>query len=186
MTSKWGAPQLRLKLTTFWDSWQEPLPKLPCATTAWRNQLPRFRPPDQIDFHLPVHQVGQMSASDKQNGLLAYKPNIFQVWSPNEDQPWPRHSLHAQKMQEIWKPLGINAKFYISYHLMASDQVEWTNQTIANLLKKYVATNQKNWDVNIDDNQIHTPQIHRTNTIQIDNKTTNYVPSPLALPCRGS
>ncbi len=50
-------------------------------------------------------------------------------------------------MQEVWKLLGIQAKLHISHHPISSGQVEWANRTVVSNLKKYVATNQKDWDI---------------------------------------
>ncbi len=50
-------------------------------------------------------------------------------------------------MQEVWKLLGIQAKLHISHHPIFSGQVERANRTVVSMLKKYVATNQRDWDV---------------------------------------
>ncbi len=52
-------------------------------------------------------------------------------------------------MQEVWKLLGIQAKLHISHHPISSGQVEWANKTVVSMLKKYVATNQRDWDVKL-------------------------------------
>ncbi len=58
------------------------------------------------------------------------------------------HGTHftAEIMQEVWKLLGIQAKLHISHHPISSGQVERANGTVVSMLKKYVATNQKDWD----------------------------------------
>ncbi len=48
-------------------------------------------------------------------------------------------------MQEVWKLLGIQAKLHISHHPISSGQAERTNRTVVSMLKKYVATNQRDW-----------------------------------------
>ncbi len=52
-------------------------------------------------------------------------------------------------MQEVWKLLGIQAKLHISHHPIFSGQVERANRTVVSMLKKCVATNQRNWDVKL-------------------------------------
>ncbi|KAL1246803.1 hypothetical protein QQF64_034825 [Cirrhinus molitorella] len=52
-------------------------------------------------------------------------------------------------MQEVWKLLGIHAQLHISRHPMASGQVERGNKTVVSILKKYVSTNQKDWDIKL-------------------------------------
>ncbi len=60
-----------------------------------------------------------------------------------------RTHFTAEIIQEVWKLLGIQAKLHISHHLISSSQVEWANRTVVSMLKKYVATNQKDWDIKL-------------------------------------
>ena len=54
----------------------------------------------------------------------------------------------ADAMQQCSiQALGVKANFNISHHLQASGQVERANQTVVNILKKYVASNHRHWDV---------------------------------------
>ncbi|XP_067224466.1 protein NYNRIN-like [Chanodichthys erythropterus] len=55
----------------------------------------------------------------------------------------------AEVMQDVWKLLGIQAKLYISHHPISSGQVERANKTVANMLKKYVSANQKDWEIKL-------------------------------------
>ncbi len=55
----------------------------------------------------------------------------------------------AEIMQEMWKLLGKQAKLHISHHQISSGQVERANRTMVSMLKKYVATNQKYWDIKL-------------------------------------
>ncbi len=55
----------------------------------------------------------------------------------------------AEIMQDVWKLLGIQAKLHISHHPISSGQVERANRTVVSMLKKYVATNQKDWDIKL-------------------------------------
>ncbi len=55
----------------------------------------------------------------------------------------------AEIMQEVWKLLGIQAKLHIGHHPISSGQVKWANRTVVSMLKKYVATNQKDWDIKL-------------------------------------
>lgn len=49
----------------------------------------------------------------------------------------------------MWEMLDVEAIFHISYHAQASDQVERSNRTIVGMLKKYVSSNSKDWDVKL-------------------------------------
>ncbi len=55
----------------------------------------------------------------------------------------------AEIMQGVWKLLRIQAKLHISHHPISSGQVERANRTVVSMLKKYVATNQKDWDIKL-------------------------------------
>ncbi len=55
----------------------------------------------------------------------------------------------AKVMQEVWKLLGVQAKLHISHQPISSGQVELANRTVVSMLKKYVATNQKDWDIKL-------------------------------------
>ncbi len=55
----------------------------------------------------------------------------------------------AEIIQEVWKLLGIQAKLHISHHPIFSGQVERANRTVVSMLKKYVATNQKDWHIKL-------------------------------------
>ncbi len=55
----------------------------------------------------------------------------------------------AEVMQEVWKLLSIQAKLHISHHPISSGQVEQSNRTVVSMLKKYVSTNQKDWDIKL-------------------------------------
>ncbi len=67
----------------------------------------------------------------------------------NETCHQPFTFLNSQIMQEVWKLLGIQAKLHISHHPISSGQAERTNRTVVSMLKKYVATNQRDWDVKL-------------------------------------
>ncbi len=60
-----------------------------------------------------------------------------------------RTHFTAEIIQEVWKLLGIQAKLHICHHSISSSQVEWANRTVVSMLKKYVATNQKDWDIKL-------------------------------------
>lgn len=53
----------------------------------------------------------------------------------------------TEVMKEIWGLLCIKSQLHISYHPKASGQVEQANRTAIGMLKRYVAFNQKDWDV---------------------------------------
>ena len=52
-------------------------------------------------------------------------------------------------MQHLWQMLGVKANFHISHHPQASGQVERANRTVVHILKKYVASNHRDWDVKL-------------------------------------
>ncbi len=60
------------------------------------------------------------------------------------------HGTHftTKIMQRVWKLLGIQAKLHISHQPISSGQVERANRTVVRMLK-YVATNQKDWDIKL-------------------------------------
>ncbi|KAL6487878.1 hypothetical protein MHYP_G00045040 [Metynnis hypsauchen] len=55
----------------------------------------------------------------------------------------------AEVMQQLWQLLGVKANFHISHHPQSSGQVERANRTVITILKKYVTTNQRDWDVKL-------------------------------------
>ncbi len=55
----------------------------------------------------------------------------------------------AEVMQEVWKLLGMQDKLHISHHPISSGQYERANRTVVSMLKKYVSTNQKDWDIKL-------------------------------------
>ncbi|KAL7382524.1 hypothetical protein ABVT39_023717 [Epinephelus coioides] len=55
----------------------------------------------------------------------------------------------SETMQHLWEMLGLKANFHVSHHPQASGQVERANRTIVHILKKYVASNHKDWDVKL-------------------------------------
>ena len=55
----------------------------------------------------------------------------------------------ATVMKEVWEMLGVEAKFHIAYHPQSSGQVERANRTIVGMLKKYVSSNGRDWDVKL-------------------------------------
>ena len=55
----------------------------------------------------------------------------------------------ADVMHYLWQVLGVKANFHISYHPQSSGQVERANRTVVNILKKYVASNHRDWDVKL-------------------------------------
>ncbi|KAL1247999.1 hypothetical protein QQF64_023375 [Cirrhinus molitorella] len=55
----------------------------------------------------------------------------------------------AEIIQETWKLLGVQAQLHISHHPIASGQVERANRSVVSMLKKFVASNQKDWDLKL-------------------------------------
>lgn len=52
-------------------------------------------------------------------------------------------------MTAMYDTLGVEVKFHIPHHPRPSGQVEHANRTIINMLKKYVGSNGKDWDVKL-------------------------------------
>uniref|UniRef100_A0A3B1IR12 Integrase catalytic domain-containing protein n=1 Tax=Astyanax mexicanus TaxID=7994 RepID=A0A3B1IR12_ASTMX len=55
----------------------------------------------------------------------------------------------AEVMQQMWHVLGVKAKLHVSYHPQSSGQVERANRTVVSILKKFVATHHRDWDVKL-------------------------------------
>lgn len=55
----------------------------------------------------------------------------------------------SEVMQQVWQLLGVKANFHVSFHPQASGQVERANRTVVTILKKYVSSNHKDWDVKL-------------------------------------
>ena len=49
----------------------------------------------------------------------------------------------------MYEILGVDVKFHIPHHPQSSGQVERANRTIVSMLKKYVSSNGKDWDVKL-------------------------------------
>ncbi len=52
-------------------------------------------------------------------------------------------------MTALYDILGVEVKFHLSYHPQSSGQVERANRTITHMLRKYVSSNGKDWDVKL-------------------------------------
>lgn len=52
-------------------------------------------------------------------------------------------------MTKLWKILGVKIKLHIAYRPASSGGVEQYNQTIVNILKKFVKETGKDWDVKL-------------------------------------
>lgn len=52
-------------------------------------------------------------------------------------------------MKELYQTLGVKDNFHIGYHPQASGQVESANRIVMRILKKYVPTNHKDWNVKL-------------------------------------
>ena len=52
-------------------------------------------------------------------------------------------------MRIMWEMLGVEVKFHMAYRPQSSGQVERANQTIVSMLRKYVSSNGKDWDVKL-------------------------------------
>ncbi len=88
-------------------------------------------------------------------------------------------------MQDVWKLLGIQAKLHISHHPISSGQVERANRTVVSMLKKYVATNQKDWDIKLPLVLMAaraTPPIYRNTPVHNDDREKHDATTTPAVP----
>ncbi len=102
-----------------------------CAFTKWVEGLPAPNDTAQTTAYLLMNhifsQFGLPSRVDSDRGT----------------------HFTAETMQHLWQMLGVKANFHISHHPQASGQVERANRTVVHILKKYVASNHKDWDVKL-------------------------------------
>ncbi len=97
------------------------------------------------------------------------------------------HGTHftAEIMQEVWKLLCIQAKLHISHHPISSGQVERANRTVVSMLKKYVGTNQKDWDIKLPLVLMAawaTPPVYQSTPIHIDDREKHDITAIPAVP----
>ncbi|KAJ8352048.1 hypothetical protein SKAU_G00235240 [Synaphobranchus kaupii] len=52
-------------------------------------------------------------------------------------------------MEQVWKTLGVKRQLHVAYRPQSSGQVERANQTVINMLKKYLSVNQRDWDIKL-------------------------------------
>uniref|UniRef100_A0A1A8ISM1 Integrase catalytic domain-containing protein n=1 Tax=Nothobranchius kuhntae TaxID=321403 RepID=A0A1A8ISM1_NOTKU len=55
----------------------------------------------------------------------------------------------SEVMEHLWRLLGVKANFHISHRPQSSGQVERMNWTVISMLRKYVSSNHRDWDVKL-------------------------------------
>uniref|UniRef100_H3B6Z0 Gypsy retrotransposon integrase-like protein 1 n=1 Tax=Latimeria chalumnae TaxID=7897 RepID=H3B6Z0_LATCH len=76
--------------------------------------------------------------------------HVFSCWGLPMRTESDRGSHFTRKVIEnVWNTLGVQRKLHVSHHPQSSGQVECANKTIVNILKKYISTSGKNWDVKL-------------------------------------
>ncbi|MBN3318013.1 NYNRI protein, partial [Atractosteus spatula] len=55
----------------------------------------------------------------------------------------------ATVMATLWNMLGVKAQLHISYHPQSSGQAERANRTVVSMLKKFVSTSSRDWDIKL-------------------------------------
>uniref|UniRef100_W5N3N1 Gypsy retrotransposon integrase-like protein 1 n=1 Tax=Lepisosteus oculatus TaxID=7918 RepID=W5N3N1_LEPOC len=55
----------------------------------------------------------------------------------------------ATVMATLWNMLGVKAQLHISYHPQSSGQTERANRTVVSILKKFVSTSSRDWDIKL-------------------------------------
>ncbi|KAG1956958.1 protein NYNRIN-like [Pimephales promelas] len=139
------APLQRRKVTFPWSDlqidWVGPLPRstrgnkyfltVVCQFTKWVECLPAPNDTAQTTAYLLMNHIFSRF------GL---------PMSVNSDRGT---HFTAEIMQQIWKLLGVHVQLHISHQPSSSGQVERSNRTVVSMLKKYVAANQKDWDMKL-------------------------------------
>ncbi|KAL1270904.1 hypothetical protein QQF64_029920 [Cirrhinus molitorella] len=115
-------------------------PQSPAATQ--RSHIPMVRPANRLGWPPPQVNEGQQ--------VLPHScVPVHQVWTTPESQLRQRYPLHSRDHAADLENLGIHAQLHISQHPISSGQVERSNQSVVNMLRKYVSANQKDWDVKL-------------------------------------
>lgn len=55
----------------------------------------------------------------------------------------------SEVMQQMWQVLGVKVNLHISHRPQSSGQVERANRSVVDILKKYVASNHRDWDIKL-------------------------------------
>uniref|UniRef100_W5MUW6 Gypsy retrotransposon integrase-like protein 1 n=1 Tax=Lepisosteus oculatus TaxID=7918 RepID=W5MUW6_LEPOC len=100
-----------------------------CAFTKWIECLPAPNDTSEATAVLLVNHV-------------------FNRWGfpLTVDSDWGTHFM-AMVMATLWNMLG--AQLHISYHPQSSSQAERANRTVVNMLKTFVSTSSRDWDIKL-------------------------------------
>ncbi|KAL1277413.1 hypothetical protein QQF64_024086 [Cirrhinus molitorella] len=110
-------------------------PQSPTATP--RNNIPMVRLADRLGRTFTEVNKGQQILP---NGGLDCRCESTRTGA---------HTSRPRLCKRYGKLLGIQAQLHISFHPIASGQVERANRSVVSMLKKFVASNQKDWDVKL-------------------------------------
>ncbi len=139
------APLQRKGMTFPWTdlqiNWVGPLPRSTRGNKYFLTVFCKFT--QWIECHPTPNDTAETTACLLMNHIFS------RFGLPLRVNPDRGTHFTAEIMQEVWKLLGIQAKLHISHHPISSGQVEWANRTVVSMLKKYVATNQKDWDIKL-------------------------------------
>ncbi|OCT57681.1 hypothetical protein XELAEV_18003139mg [Xenopus laevis] len=103
----------------------------------------------QIDF------IGPVTTSSKGNRYMLTVIFLFTKWVECLPRAVPRiesdrgSHFTSEVMTKMWEILGVKRKLHIFYRPASSGGVERYNQSIVNILKKFVNESGKDWDVKL-------------------------------------
>ncbi len=142
--------------------------KPPSTTAKERNDLPMVGPPNrlgrtpttvdagqQILPHrdLRIHKMDRVPPSSQRysrnNSLSVIEPYLLKIRTAFKGQLWPRNPLHRWNYARRMETPGHTGQTPHKPYPISSGQVERANRTVVSMLKKYVATNQKDWDIKL-------------------------------------
>ncbi len=134
--------------------------KPPSTTAKERNDLPIVGPPNRLgkttatvtvvcEFTNWIECLPAPNDTAETTACLLMNHIFSRFGLPLRVNSYRGTHFTAEIMQEVGKLLGIQAKLHISHHPISSGQVERANRTVVSMLKKYVATNQRDWDVKL-------------------------------------
>ncbi|MBN3326309.1 NYNRI protein, partial [Atractosteus spatula] len=76
--------------------------------------------------------------------------HVFSRWGLplTVDLDWGTH-FKATVMATLWNMLGVKAQLHISYHPQSSGQAERANRMVVSMLKRFVSTSSRDWDIKL-------------------------------------
>ncbi|KAJ8369569.1 hypothetical protein SKAU_G00095970 [Synaphobranchus kaupii] len=142
-----------------------------------RHRAPlQSTPTTQPWSHIQIDWIGPITRSSRGNQYALTVTDMFTKWV--ECLPAPRdtaestavllmnhvftrwglpQSVNSDRgthftstiMEQVWKTLGVKRQLHVAYRPQSSGQVERANQTVINMLKKYLSANQRDWDIKL-------------------------------------